>query len=272
MSPLKEAGSVKHVQPAIDVAPASSAVASVPSRVTTPRIYPTRVRHVRREPVHHDFTNHSYQWLVDLDDLPALGRLGRLASFEARDHLGDAGRSLRANVDTFLATQGVDLEGGRVLMLAMPRVLGTVFNPISLYWCHRPDDTLECVVVEVHNTYGDRHAYVVHIDDGGRARTDKALYVSPFNDVDGSYDLVLPEPDEFLRISVVLQREGRPPFVAVMTGRARAASTAYVLRLAVTRPLEPLAVMAKIRLHGILLWLRRLPVRPRPSHRQEAVR
>lgn len=241
-------------------------------RVGTPRIYPTTVRHIRREPVPHDFTHHSYQWLVDLDDLPAPGLLRRLASFEARDHLGDPTRTLRANIDTFLATEGVDLEGGRILLLTMPRVLGTVFNPISIYWCHRPDGALECVVVEVHNTYGDRHAYLVHTDDAGRARTEKALYVSPFNDVDGSYDLVLPEPDDVLRISVVLQREGRPPFVAVMSGRARAASTAYVLRLAVTRPVEPLAVMAKIRLHGIFLWLRRLPVRPRPSHRQEAVR
>ncbi len=269
MSDLRHAVDVSDLRAAGDLE--AELVPAAP-RVSTPRIYPTTVRHIRREPVHHDFTNHSYQWLVDLDELPALGLLGRLASFEARDHLGDPGRTLRGNVDTFLATQGVDLEGGRVRMLAMPRVLGTVFNPISLYWCHRRDETLECVVVEVHNTYGDRHAYLVRTDAAGRARTEKALFVSPFNDVDGSYDLVLPEPDESLRISVVLQREGRPPFVAVMSGRARAASTAYVLRLAVTRPLEPLAVMAKIRLHGIFLWLRRLPVRPRPSHRQEAVR
>lgn len=239
---------------------------------TAPRIYATSIRHVRSEPVRSDFEHRSYSWLVDLDALPRLGRLGRLARFESRDHLGAPGRTLRENLDSFLATHDVDLTGGRVLMLANARVLGYVFNPISVFWCHRADGGLECVVVEVHNTYGDRHAYLVHTDDSGRARTEKALYVSPFNDVDGSYELVLPEPDETLRISVVLQREGRPPFVAVMTGRARAASTAYVLRLAVTRPLEPLAVMAKIRLHGIFLWLRRLPVRPRPSHRQEAVR
>ncbi|MEO7060022.1 MAG: DUF1365 domain-containing protein [Lapillicoccus sp.] len=251
---------------------AASTSADHDGGVRTPRIYPTTIRHLRREPVAHAFTHRSYQWLVDLDALPQLGRLAGLASFEARDHLGDPAGTLRGNVDTFLAAQGVDLAGGRVLMLAMPRVFGTVFNPISVYWCHRPDGRLECAIVEVHNTYGDRHAYLVHPDERGRARTAKELYVSPFNDVDGSYDLVLPEPDETLRISVVLTREGRPPFVAVMSGRARAASTAYVLRLAVVRPLEPLVVMAKIRLHGIFLWLRRLPVRPRPSHHQETVR
>ncbi|MEO3937187.1 DUF1365 domain-containing protein [Dermatophilaceae bacterium Soc4.6] len=238
----------------------------------TPRLYATTVRHIRREPVKHDFTLRSYTWLVDLDALPDLGRLARLASFEAGDHLDrDAPGTLRQKVDAFLDVNGVDLHGGRVVMLAQARVGGYVFNPISLYWCHRLDGGLECVVVEVQNTYGDRHAYLVRTDDHGRARADKALYVSPFNDVDGHYDLVLPEPGESLRTSVVLQREGRPPFVAVMSGRAHDVTTARLLHISLTRPLEPLVVMAKIKAHGIVLWLRRLPVRPRPSHRQEAV-
>lgn len=242
-------------------------------------IYATTIRHARREPVRHDFTTRSYTWLVDVDDLPGrrtLGRLAPLAGFEARDHFtAEAGGGLRAKVDAFLATEGVDLQGGRVLMLAQARVLGYVFNPISVFWCHRRDGGLECVVVEVHNTYGDRHAYLVRTDERGRARTDKELYVSPFNDVDGVYDLVLPEPDQTpggrLRMSVVLRREGRPPFVATMSGRALPPTRVRVLRTALTRPLEPLAVMARIKAHGIHLWLRRLPVRPRPAHRQEAV-
>jgi len=239
---------------------------------TAPRIYATSIRHVRSEPVRSDFEHRSYSWLVDLDALPRLGRLGRLARFESRDHLGAPGRTLRENLDSFLATHDVDLTGGRVLMLANARVLGYVFNPISVFWCHRADGDLECVVVEVHNTYGERHAYLVRTDDQGRASTDKSLYVSPFNDVDGSYDLVLPEPGDEVRVSVVLRRDGRPPFVAVLTGFARAVSTAYLLRLAVTQPLEPLAIMAKIRWHGIRLWLHSLPIRPRPTHPpQEAV-
>jgi len=254
---------------------ATTAREAPPARVggpATPRLYATTVRHVRREPVRHDFTLRSYTWLVDLDALPELGRLTRLASFEARDHLErDAPGSLRQKVDAFLATEDVDLQGGRIVMLAQARVGGYVFNPISLYWCHRTDGGLECVVVEVQNTYGDRHAYLVRTDEQGRARTDKALYVSPFNDVDGHYDLVVPEPDERLRTSVVLQRQGRPPFVAVMSGRAHDLTTARLLRVSLTRPLEPLTVMAKIKAHGIVLWLHRLPVRPRPPHRQEAV-
>ena len=236
------------------------------------RIYTTSVWHARTEPVRHRFRHRSATWLVDVDDLPQLGLLQPLARFEARDHLGDPARSIRDNLDAFLATEGVDLRGGQVLMLAMPRVLGTCFNPISVFWCHGPDGRSECVVAEVHNTYGDRHAYLLRPDDSGRAETDKALYVSPFNDVSGRYRLTLPEPGERLRLNVVLERAGHAPFTAGVTGRALAATVGTVLRVAVTRPLEPLAVSVRIRGQGIRLWLRRLPVQPRPAHHQEAVR
>jgi uncharacterized protein len=242
---------------------------------TTPatRIYATSISHARSEPVGHRFRHRSHTWLVDLDDLPALGLLGPLARFEARDHLGSPDRTLRENLDSFLATEGIDLHGGRVLMLAMPRVLGTVFNPISVFWCHdgRADGGLECVVVEVHNTYGDRHAYLVHPDAEGHAVVDKALYVSPFNDVSGRYRLTVPQPGKWVRVQVVLERPGRPPFVAGLKGRALPVTRRSVLRLALTQPLEPLAVSVRIRWHGIRLWLRRLPVQPRPAHHQEAV-
>jgi DUF1365 family protein len=235
------------------------------------RIYATSVWHARTDPLEHRFRHRSHQWLVDLDDLPDLGILAPLARFEARDHLGDPGRTLRQNLDAFLATHGVDLEGGRVHLLTMPRVLGTVFNPISVFWCHGPSGALVCTVVEVHNTYGDRHAYLVRPDGAGRAEVAKALYVSPFNDVSGRYRLTVPEPGERLRVQVVLDRPGHDPFVAGMTGRARTVTTAGVLRLALAQPLEPLAVAARIRWHGIRLWLRRLPVQHRPTHSQEAV-
>ncbi|MDU0314772.1 DUF1365 domain-containing protein [Phycicoccus sp. M110.8] len=235
------------------------------------RIYRTSIRHARTSPLRHRFAHRSHTWLVDLDDLPQLGVLAPLARFESRDHLGDPHRSLRQNLDTFLATQGIDLQGGRIRMLAMPRVLGTVFNPISIHWCHDRDDRHVATVVEVHNTYGDRHAYLVRPDERGRAEVDKALYVSPFNDVSGRYSLTVPEPDDRLHVQVVLHRRGHDPFVASMTGVAVPVTTRSVLRLALTQPLEPLAVMARIRLHGIRLWLRRLPVQPRPPHHQEAV-
>ena len=93
----------------------------------------------------------------------------------------------------FLAARGVDLGGGRVTMLAQARVFGYVFNPLTVYWCHRPDGTLACVVAEVHNTYRQRHAYLLARRSG--AEVPKQFYVSPFYPVDGRYRMSLPEPD-----------------------------------------------------------------------------
>ena len=228
-----------------------------------PRIYEVSVAHARREPVRHAFRHRTTTWLVDLDHLPEHGVLAR---FEARDHVGDPSRSIRANIDGFLAANGIDLDGGRVLMLAQPRVMGYCFNPISVHWCHAADGALAAVVVEVHNTYGDRHAYVVHPDAAGDARVDKALYVSPFNDVSGSYRIHVPVPGERVHVAITLDREGEPPFVATMRGRAVPATLRNIRRLSARYPVAPLAVSALIHRHGINLWRKGVRVVDRPAH------
>ncbi|WP_232541508.1 DUF1365 domain-containing protein [Nocardia bovistercoris] len=213
----------------------------------------------------HEFRYRSYSWLVDLDAMPALPWwLRPFARFEAADHLGDPTASLRRNVDDYLAEHGIDLRGGRVLMLANARVLGYVFNPLSLYWCRDASGTPTCVIAEVHNTYGSRHRYLLRPGDAGRAHTDKAFYVSPFNEVSGAYRMRVPEPDDRLRVSIVLS-DGGPVFAAAMTGRCRPATVPTILRAILAAPLAPLVVSARIRKQGVRLWLRGLSVVPRPA-------
>ncbi len=127
-----------------------------------PRLYDVQIRHTRRRPFRRQFAHRSHVWLVDLDALPDHGLLGR---FEARDHLGAPDASIRANVDDFLAAHGIDLTGGRVLMAANARAFGNGFNPISVFWCFDRAGAPAGTIVEVHNTYGGRHAYLVHPDD-----------------------------------------------------------------------------------------------------------
>ena len=231
------------------------------------RLYEVDIRHVRAEPVRHDVRHRSYQWFVDLDDLPRLPRgLGWLARFEARDHLGDATRSLRHNIDGYLAEHGIDLHGGRITMLTNARSAGYVFNPLSLFWCHDPSGALVCVIAEVHNTYGQRHRYLLRPDDAGRADTDKQFYVSPFYPVDGSYRMNLPEPDDALSLTITLHRPGRRPFVASVRGVAVPATTRSVVGAALRHPLETWLVRALITVHGLRLWRKGLPVQSRPQH------
>ncbi|MEE9096201.1 DUF1365 domain-containing protein [Pseudarthrobacter phenanthrenivorans] len=236
-------------------------------------IYCTSISHVRHTPLKNAFTYRSYSWFVDVDDLPRLPRLLRpLAVFRAADHLGDPGAGIRSNVERYLRTHGMEPDGGPIHMLASARVFGYVFNPLSLFWCYDTNGELRCVVAEVHNTYGERHCYLLQTDPSGRATVPKAFYVSPFNDVDGQYRMKLPAPGERLAVSIVLEREGHRPFVATMDGRRKPASIRNILTAAVTVPAAPLLVSALIRLQGVKLWARRLPVVARPHHpQQEAV-
>lgn len=236
-----------------------------------PGRFETTIRHTRRAPFRRSFEHRSTFWLVDLDHLPDHGVLAR---FEARDHLGPPERSLRGNVEAFLADNGVSLgdgvRPGTILMAAHPRSLGHCFNPISVFWCFDDAGLQAGVVVEVHNTYGDRHAYLVHPDEQGRAQTDKAMYVSPFHGVDGVYDVAVPLPTDRLHVAVTLRghdgdAHGKAPFSASLTG----ARTDVPVRRTLGAALRGSAL---IRAHGIWLWARRLPVRPRPTHRQEGVR
>ena len=111
-------------------------------------------------------------------------------------------------MDAYLADNGIDLDGGRILMLTNARVLGYVFNPLTVYWCHGPDGGLRCVVAEVHNTHGERHCYLLHPGDRGRCETDKEFYVSPFLTVDGRYRMSFSEPGERLSVQMELHQDG----------------------------------------------------------------
>jgi len=235
--------------------------------VLTPSLYRTRITHLRRAPVHHYFEHCSYSWYVDLDELPHLPRwLRPFARFEACDHFdGAPNDSLRQRVDSFLADRGIELPGGKITALMQARVLGFVFNPLSLYWCHDANGVLRHVIAEVHNTYGGRHAYLLPPDTEHPAMVMKKLYVSPFNAVDGHYLVLAPRPEDQLDVRISLHRDNQPAFVVTLRGNRRRAGIAELLRMQVVAPLAPLMGAIGIRVQGIMLWLRRVPVVPRPE-------
>jgi uncharacterized protein len=233
--------------------------------VLTTALYRTRITHLRRAPVHHYFEHRGYSWYVDVDELPRLPRwLRPFAGFDARDHLdGRPNDTLRQRIDAFLAQRGIDLGGGRITALMQARVLGYVFNPLSLYWCHDSDGVLRHIIAEVHNTYGERHAYLLPPDGNRPVMVRKKLYVSPFNAVDGYYLVRAPLPDNELDVRISLHRDNQPAFVATLRGTRRPASIGELVWLQVAAPMAPLMGALGIRVQGITLWLRRVPVVPR---------
>ena len=222
-----------------------------------PALYETEIHHVRQTPLKNAFTYKSYWWLVDLDDLPSYGPL---AQFRASDHIGSTS-SLRTNVDALLADEG--LSADRVLMLTNARSFGHVFNPITVHWCFSPSGDVVAVIAEVHNTYGGRHAYVLRVDDDMRASAEKVFYVSPFNPVEGRYEMRLPVPGDDLHIDLTYFREDQKPFVATVRGSRIPVSTGSVIRTALRHPFSTRFVSLRIRIQGIKLYLRKLPVVPR---------
>lgn len=232
-----------------------------------PALVEGTVAHTRRTPLRHRFSYRVYQWLVDVDDLPTMSRLLRpFSTFRASDHIGDPQATIRANIERFCQTQGVDVSGHQLVMLANARVLGHTFDPLSVFWAIAPDESLTCIVAEVHNTYGERHAYLLQTDDAGRAAVDKAFYVSPFFTVEGRYDLQFVLTPDKVSSSVILRQGGDAVFSATFRGAPRPATGRRLAKLLVKMPLMTHRTSLLIRIHGVWLWIRRLPVVPRPSH------
>jgi uncharacterized protein len=240
-------------------------------------MYEGHVVHERRTQLRNLFRYSVYMWLVDLDELDQLDR--RLCAFghnrralttiSARDHLGDPRRSIKANLLAYLDAHGIDLEGGRVSLLTNARVLGYVFNPLSVFYCHRPGGELRCVVAEVHNTYGERHCYLLEPGERGRAEAGKEFYVSPFLTVDGRYRMSVPAPGARLSVQMALHQEGRRVFSASLTGTRIPLTNAAVARMLVRHPLMTARVTSLIHMQGIKLWLRGAARVPRPPHRRQ---
>jgi DUF1365 family protein len=214
-------------------------------------------------------------WLVDLDKIPALAPpLRWITGLWASDHFGDPQGDIRSNVDAFLAANGRNLHGGRVLMLAQARTFGHVFDPLSLFWCHRADGTLDCVIAEVRNTFNERHCYLLPATSDGRCSVDKEFYVSPYFTVDGRYLIRWRLTESDLSVAFVLRRSDpgdgeHTAFVATLHGHSTPARPAGLLGTALRHPLNTYATTAAIHYEAEKLRRLGLPLRRRRHHHRQ---
>jgi DUF1365 family protein len=255
------------------VAESPPVVSTVSGQPSLPALIDARTTHRRNVPIPFAFNHGLSLWLIDIDSPPQIPLLLRpFVSFRADDHL-DKGvhGGLRADVAGVLDKAGLGLRPeDRVILLTSPRALGHVVNPLSVYWCLAADGTPRATVLEVHNTYGQRHVYVI----GPDAQTEpiaKDFYVSPFNDVSGGYRVRARLAETGVSVSIALEREGEVVFAAGLTGGARPVTNKAILRRVLRYPFASYRVSALIRMHGIRLWLKRLPVHPRPGTQPGAV-
>jgi DUF1365 family protein len=201
-----------------------------------------------------------------------------LVSLHDADHGGPPGRGRGAPwAREVLAAHGLaEAAAGRLLLVAQPRVLGHVFNPVSFWLIRRADGALWAVIAEVSNTFGDRHSYLCHHDDlrpiapDDRLHARKVFHVSPFQPVAGDYTFRFDiRPD---RIGVWIDhRNGEGGLYATLTGVRRPATTLGLLRAALRRPLGSRRVLALIHWQALKLWWKGAGYRVRPEPPVEEV-
>ncbi|GAB4228656.1 MAG: DUF1365 domain-containing protein [Kiloniellaceae bacterium] len=244
----------------------------------TSALYFGQVMHKRLRPFVHEFSYRVFSLYIDLDELAPLGEKLRffshnrwnLFSFHDADHGPRDGRPLRPWIERQLGEAGIELAGGRVTLLCYPRVLGYVFNPLTLWFCHHADGSLRAILYEVSNTFGESHSYLLPVEPEqlGDAlimqSADKGFYVSPFIGMTSRYHFRLQVPGERLAIAIRQEVPEGGQLLARQTGRRRRLDDRGLLQAFFAYPLMTLKVIGGIHWEALRLWLKGAKLVPRP--------
>ena len=236
--------------------------------MTASRIVPGVVAHARTRPKPHRLRYSIFQLLLDLDELTDLDNRLRLfsvdrfnlISFRAADHLDPDGPPLRRQVEDLLRAADVELDGGAIRLLAMPRLLGQVFNPLSLFFCHRPDGGLAAIIYEVNNTFGERHLYVLPVaeDEAYSHRViqacEKSFFVSPLMPMALRYGFDVRRGGERWAVHIKASDAQGELLRANFQGRAEPLSDLALMRAWAGAPLLSLKVLAAIHWEALWTW------------------
>ncbi|VTU22256.1 hypothetical protein H4CHR_00952 [Variovorax sp. PBS-H4] len=250
-------------------------------------LYSGSVVHRRLRPVVHRLRYRVFSLLLDLDELPQLAHRLRffsldrfnLFSLHQRDHGAGGDQGLRPYVEHQLQAAGL-VAGGAIRLLAMPRILGYAFNPLSVYFCHHPDGGLQAILYEVNSTFGERHSYLIAVDEAQRPAGEltqhcaKRFHVSPFLALDMHYRFGIAAPqedDERLRIAITASDGEGPVLTACFDARRRTLDDRQLLRAFVACPLLTLKVITAIHWEALRLWTKGLRLHRRPAAPERAV-
>jgi hypothetical protein len=247
-----------------------------------PVLYACEVMHRRYRPVEYRFVYRTFSLLIDIDDLQGLDRASpllsvnrfNLLSLHAADHLPPGETDMRAWIDGVLASHGIESAGVRVRLLCMPRVLGWGFDPLSIWYCESPEGEPVATVCEVHNTFGERHCYLLRPSDARWPLNDsrtKVFHVSPFIPVSGRYAFALSRPGRRLHVAIQLKDGEGALMSATQSGQSRPFTTMGLLAQFVRVPFQTAKVLGGIHWHALKIWLRGVPFHRKPEPPREEI-
>ncbi|MFZ5779127.1 MAG: DUF1365 domain-containing protein [Pseudomonadota bacterium] len=246
-------------------------------------LYAGSVMHIRLKPRRHRLAYRIFSLLIDLDELDELHRRMRLFSLNRfnvfslfeRDYGAPNGGPLKLQVDRLLAAAGLPATGGRVRLLTMPRMFGYAFNPLNIYFCHRRDGSLQALLYEVNNTFGERHSYLIPVEAGQiapvRQKAEKRFYVSPFLDMGLTYSFRIEPPVDTLRIAIQASDDEGPVMNAVHSAARRPFSDGQLALALLCYPLFTLKVIVGIHWEALRIWAKGVALRPRPAAPEASV-
>jgi DUF1365 family protein len=236
-------------------------------------LYHGEVVHRRLSPVRHELRYRVFNLFADVDELPQLSRTLKLFSYNGfnlfslvdRGHGPGDGTPLRDHVWDVARMVKTRAPISRIFMFCYPRLLGMIFNPITVYYCFDLHDTLLVTLYEVNNTFGERHTYALPHDSDCQQSCEKAFYVSPFNDVSGRYEFKAQAPGDKLNIAITLMDGESQRLSAWFSGSRVDLSDRQLLRAFLSVPAQPIKVYGGIHLEAARLWLKGLRPQPRPK-------
>lgn len=235
-------------------------------------LYVGEVMHARLKPLAHRFVYRVANLLIDLDRLDEADKTTGLFSvdgwnvysFRPSDHGPRDGSDLRAHVDQLIRAAGLP-RPARVLLLCYPRVLGFVFNPISVYFAYAEDGSLSVLIYEVRNTFGESHTYVAPVEPGDqtpagiRQTRRKLFFVSPFMDMDQRYHFRILPPGDGVRLRILEVDAEGPTLTATFVGSAVPLTSGALLSLFARMPMHTIKVVAGIHWEALKLWWKGAP-------------
>ncbi len=251
--------------------------------LTRPLIGRGQVRHTRLRPTQNAFAYPTYFLMLPLRswreqpacDLPR-NRRG-LMSFFDRDH-GDGRSDCLSWIEELLQQEGIHDADGEIWLHCFPRVLGYTFKPVSFWYCHRADNGLAAIVVEVNNTFGERHCYLLNGNSlayGRELHAAKVFHVSPFCHVLGSYRF------RFMRtgspvngsdtacgrtvVRIDHDDEAGPLIQTSVSGRLEVLTTGRLMAAFFCVPFMTWGLIARIHWQALRLWLKRVPFVRKPA-------
>lgn len=244
--------------------------------------YVGQVKHKRFRPKVHKLRYSVFSILLDIDELNILDsnifcfgyNRRRPMSFYDKDHGPLDGSPLKPWVREQLAKAGIKEKCCRITLLCYPRLFGYVFNPVSVFFCYDRNDSLIATLYEVCNTFSERHTYLFPVSQSGhhviQQECPKALYVSPFINMTGSYRFSLSPPGDNIRLAIRYEDAGTTVLAASFTGRAKKISNAAALSCLMSSPLQSVKVIIGIHFEALCMWIKGFDFYPHLTRKNRA--